>query len=125
MVALNVLLCLNSAAAGAGGRSVTKKARTAAAKGDLDSDDDDLTADMDDPAPENPIAEVKLTAANAGRADMQPSRPGGSTLMDVDEAQEAAEGTGGHGGDAARTKDEMDGEDNVTEQVRPKAGNLK
>ena len=120
MVALNVLLCLNSAAAGAGGRSVTKKARTAAAKGDLDSDDDDLTADMDDPAPENPIAEVKLTAANAGRADMQPSRPGGSTLMDVD-----AEGTGGHGGDAARTKDEMDGEDNVTEQVRPKAGNLK
>ena len=59
----------------AGGRSVTKKARTAAARDD-DDDDDDLTGDMDDPAPENPISEVKVTAANAGRADMQPSRPG-------------------------------------------------
>ena len=69
----------NSAAGG--GRSVTKKARTAAmAKDDLDDDDDDLTADMDDPAPENPISEVKLTAANAGRADMQPSKPGEKKL---------------------------------------------
>ena len=54
---------------------MTKKARTAAAKDD-DDDEDDLTADMDDPAPENPISEVKLTAANAGRADMQSSKPG-------------------------------------------------
>ena len=51
-------------------------------KSDSDSDielspsvEDDLTADMDDPAPENPVSEVKLTAANAGRADMQPSKP--------------------------------------------------
>ena len=53
---------------------MTKKARTAAK--DDDDDEDDLTADMDDPAPENPVSEVKLTAANAGRADMQPSKPG-------------------------------------------------
>ena len=70
--------------AAGGGRSVTKKARTAAmAKDDIDDDDDDLTADMDDPAPENPISEVKLTAANAGRADMQPSKPGTGCSVNV------------------------------------------
>ena len=45
---------------------------------------------------------------------------GGSTLMDVDEAQEAAEGgAGGHGADGTKdgAKDEGDAEDNVTEQV--------
>ena len=45
--------------------------------------------------------------------------------MDVDEAQEAAEGAGGHGSDAARdAKEEGDGEDNVTEQVRRESRNL-
>lgn len=54
-----------------------------------DQDDDeeaDLTADMDDPTPENSISEVKVTPANAGKSEMQPNKGGGSTYMDVDEA---------------------------------------
>ena len=69
-------------------RSSSKKARTSAAADDAE-EEEDLTADMDDPTPENSISEVKVTAANAGKAEMTSSKPGGVTLMDVDEAQEA------------------------------------
>jgi len=102
-----------------------KKSRTE--DSDLD-EDEDLTADMEDPSPENPVTEVKITAGNAGRADMQPQRSGGgSTYMDVDEAgtEEAKEGgdggagrseagEGGAKGDGAKNDD---GDDNVTEQT--------
>lgn len=96
---------------------MTKKSRgAAAAAAEEEEDEDDLTADLDDPTPENSINEVKYTAANAGRNDMQPGRPGGSTIMDVDEAQESQEG------DTADTADTAGGlepkeEDNVTEQT--------
>jgi hypothetical protein len=39
-----------------------------------DDDEDDLTADMEDPTPENSISEVKVTPMNSSKADMQPSR---------------------------------------------------
>ena len=85
---------------------------------------------MDDPHPENSIAEVKVTPANAGKADMQP-KAGVSTFMDVDEAGEAngaaanAAAAGGAAAAAAaggvaevKTEEkEADGDDNVTEQT--------
>ncbi len=98
-----------------GGRSVSKKARTAAAAAAEEEEEEDLTADMEDPPPENNISEVKYTAANAGRADMQVSKPGGSTLMDLDEASESQEAGGA--GDAVTGQDKDENEDNVTEQT--------
>lgn len=97
-----------------GGKS--KKSKTE----DMD-DDEDLTADMEDPTPENSINEVKLTASNAGRADMQPQRGGASTYMDVDEAAEDREGddksaAGDKDGKSDNVKAD-DGDDNVTEQT--------
>ena len=38
---------------------------------ETDDMDEDLTAELDDPAPENTISEVKVTPANVGRPDMQ------------------------------------------------------
>ena len=76
-----------------------------------DEDEEDLTADMEDPTPENSISEVKITPANAGKADMQPQR-GASTYMDVDEAEDKEDGKPIG---AMDSKD--DGDDNVTEQT--------
>jgi hypothetical protein len=55
-----------------------------------EDEDEDLTADMEDPTPENSISEVKINPNNAGKADMQPSK-GASTYMDMDEAEGAAD----------------------------------
>jgi len=66
------------------------KRSSKAAEEEEDEEDEDLTADLEDPPPENPISEVKVTPSNAGKTDMQPSKPGlSSTYMDVDEAMEA------------------------------------
>ena len=96
-----------------GGRSTTKRPRNAVEEDEDEDEEEDLTADLDDPAPENPVSEVKVTAANAGKADMQPSRGGGGTYMDVDEAQDSQGGN-----DLKDPKEEKDdNEENVTEQT--------
>merc|ERR1712110_238599 len=69
-----------------------------------DEEEEDLTADMEDPVSENSIAEVKVTPANAGRPDMQPQK-GGGTYMDIDEAS------------MDKDDKDKDDEDNVTEQT--------
>ena len=91
-------------------RSASKRPKNQA--DDDDEEEEDLTADMEDPTPENSITEVKVTAANAGKSDMQPSKSGvASTYMDVDEAQEAQKGG------KTEKEDEEETEDNVTEQT--------
>jgi len=94
------------------------KAKGAKAKGKANNkrskmdeeEEDDLTADMEDPISENSISEVKVTAANAGRPDMQPQK-GGGTFMDVDEASMDTKD------EKDKEKDKDDVEDNVTEQT--------
>ncbi len=98
-----MLIC----SSGGGGRSASKRSRTATEE-EEEEEEEDLTADMEDPPAENAIAEVKVTAANAGKSDMQPSKPG-SSYMDVDEAQEAQNG--------GAKEDKEDNDDNVTEQT--------
>lgn len=95
--------------ANAGGKQKAKsKGKAKKTKVD-EEDDEDLTAEMEDPAPENSIMEVKVTQVNAGRPDMQPQR-GGGTYMDLDEADLEKEE-----GKEQQDKDDMD--DNVTEQT--------
>ena len=48
-----------------------------------DEEEEDLTADMEDPVSENSIAEVKVTPANAGRPDMQPQKGGGKFYKEI------------------------------------------
>jgi SWI/SNF related-matrix-associated actin-dependent regulator of chromatin subfamily C len=75
-----------------------------------EEEEEDLTADMDDPTPENSITEVNVTPANVSRPDMQ-AQKGGSTIMDADEADvEKDEKT-------EKDKDKEDMEDIVTEQT--------
>ena len=94
-----------AATKGKGNKKGSKKTK-------MDEDDEeDLTAEMDDPTSENSITEVKLTPANIARPDMQPSR-GGSTLMDMDETMDSKEDK-----DEKGEKDKDDVEDNVTEQT--------
>ncbi len=70
---------------------------------------------MEDPTPENTISEVKITAANAGRPDLQPSK-GGATLMDVDEAD--VDSVKKEAKETGKDSDKGDkDEDNVTEQT--------
>ena len=76
-----------------------------------EEDEEDLTAEMDDPTPENSITEVKVTPANVGRPDMQPTR-GGGTYMDMDETMDSKEDKEES---AEKAKDDV--EDNVTEQT--------
>ena len=76
-----------------------------------EEEEDDLTADMEDPVSENSISEVKVTAANAGRPDMTPQK-GGGTFMDVDEASMDTKDE-----KDKDLKDKDDVEDNVTEQT--------
>lgn len=76
-----------------------------------DEDEEDLTAEMDDPTSENSITEVKVTPANVARPDMQPTR-GGGTYMDMDETMDSKEDKEEKG-----EKDKDDVEDNVTEQT--------
>jgi len=83
-----------------------------------DDDDDDLTADMEDPTPENSISEVKITPMNSGKADMQPTK-GASSYMDLDEADVGDRdensrdiSMAGHSG-----ANKEDNDDNVTEQT--------
>ena len=97
------------------GQSGGGKAKKGQKKTKMDTEEDegeDLTADMEDPTPENSISEVKITPANVGRPDMQPTR-GGSTLMDMDENAEEKEEKKDES--EQDTKDEV--EDNVTEQT--------
>ena len=88
-----------------------------------EEEEDDLTADMEDPTPENSITEVKVTPANAGKADMQPSK-GGSIYMDADEANVEGDDSKSESGALSATSGEKSGtgnkedtDDNVTEQT--------
>lgn len=72
-----------------------------------DEDEEDLTAEMDDPTPENSITEIKMTPANLARPDMQPQR-GGGTYMDLDEADLEKD---------PNDKIEDNNDENVTEQT--------
>jgi SWI/SNF related-matrix-associated actin-dependent regulator of chromatin subfamily C len=75
-----------------------------------EEEEEDLTADMDNPSPENSITEVKVSPMNMARPDMQPQR-GGGTYMDVDEADiEKQERT-------EKDKEKDDTDDIVTEQT--------
>ena len=82
-----------------------------------DDDDDDLTADMEYPTPENSISEVKITPMNSGKADMQPSK-GASSYMDMDEADVGDRDENSRDvsmiGNATNKEDN---DDNVTEQT--------
>ena len=79
-----------------------------------------MTADMEDPTPENSISEVKITPINAGKVDLQPSK-GASSYMDLDEADvdridrdenSRDVSVAGHAG-----VNKEDNDDNVTEQT--------
>merc|ERR1719402_775595 len=73
------------------------------------SDDEDLTAEMDDPTPENSITEVKQNLMNVGKSEMKPGQ--GGTYMDMEETQE------GVVSGEEETGQEKEGDDNVTEQT--------
>ena len=76
-----------------------------------EEEDEDLTAEMDDPTPENSIAEVKVTPANSVRPEMQPQK-GGGTYMDLDEADVEKEEK-----PEVEKEEKEDQEENVTEQT--------
>eukprot|EP00094_Tigriopus_californicus_P005291 TCALIF_05101-PA protein Name:"Similar to SMARCC2 SWI/SNF complex subunit SMARCC2 (Homo sapiens)" AED:0.04 eAED:0.04 QI:0/0.66/0.57/0.85/1/1/7/277/1078 len=95
-----------------GGRSTSKKPRTLAD----DDDDDDLTQDLDDPTPDQSITEIKITSGNAGKADMQTSRGGGSTYMDMDEKSQDSQRSMDREG-RRNEEDKEENDDNVTEQT--------
>ena len=83
-------------------------------KMDEDDQDEDLTAEMDDPSPENTISEVKVTPVNVSRPDMQ-AQKGSGTYMDLDEADLEKEGEKNDNTEKLTDKEDM--EDNVTEQT--------
>merc|ERR1719318_767057 len=65
-----------------GGKISSGKNNSKRSRGvDTDDEDDDLTADLSDPQPENSITEVKQSLSNIGKADMQPSKAG--TYMEL------------------------------------------
>jgi SWI/SNF related-matrix-associated actin-dependent regulator of chromatin subfamily C len=74
---------------------------------------------MDDPTPENSITEIKITAANAGKADLVPRSGGGGTYMDVDETNETLNGGDNASNAVSNAGDENrdDNDENVTEQT--------
>ncbi|XP_052253842.1 SWI/SNF complex subunit SMARCC2-like isoform X2 [Dreissena polymorpha] len=91
-------------------------------KGRRDDEEEDLTADMEDPTPEPNIQEVPLskTAPRSSKdSELQPLK--GGTVVDMEEEQAQQAGEGGHTDeptDAGETKGDKDEvEDSVTEQT--------
>ncbi|XP_052805807.1 SWI/SNF complex subunit SMARCC2-like [Mya arenaria] len=92
-------------------------------KGRREEDEEDLTADMEDPAPETNIQEVTLSSTktvsrSSKDNDLQPIKGGSVVDMEEEASQQVGEGAIDEDGEApVEKKDKDEPEDSVTEQT--------